>query len=63
LRSLVKELVTVNSPLRGKTFHEILKEAGGEFKRIDRRQYTVAQAAIYDTAPARSIELVPRIWT
>ena len=49
LRSLVKELVTANSPLRGKSFHQILTEAGGEFKRIDRRKYTVAQAAIFDT--------------
>jgi methenyltetrahydromethanopterin cyclohydrolase len=49
LNALIKELVTENSPLKGKAFFQILTEAGGEFKNIDRRQYTCAQATIYDT--------------
>jgi methenyltetrahydromethanopterin cyclohydrolase len=48
LSSLVKELVTENSPFFGKSFFEILAEAGGRFKDIDFRKYTCAQATIYD---------------
>jgi len=50
LGTLVKQIVTENSPLRGKAFFQILSEAGGEFKNIDRRQYTCARATIYDTS-------------
>jgi methenyltetrahydromethanopterin cyclohydrolase len=47
LEYLVRELVTDNSPLKGKSFFDIYT-AAKSFKNIDRRRYTCACTTLYD---------------